>query len=112
MAVAHLPPNPMGKAEEHALPMEYRPNRSDLLELDQDSPRSASEDSTAKSRHISRIAILPLVSITIIYGHTMGKVNENYANMYMYEFPEFYENDMHAPTVVPRPFLRLETAWE
>ena len=31
-------PNPVGEAEEHDFPAEYRPNLGDLLELDQDFP--------------------------------------------------------------------------
>ena len=40
----------------------------------------------------------------------MRGVNGKYANIH--EFPGFYGNDVHAPTVVPRPFLLLpEMAW-
>ena len=40
----------------------------------------------------------------------MRGVNGKYANIH--EFPGFYGNDVHAPTMVPRPFLLLpETAW-
>ena len=43
MEVAQIDlPNPVGEAKEHAFPAEYRPNRGDLLEVDQDFPRSGS----------------------------------------------------------------------
>ena len=62
-------------------------------------PRSGSENYIQRqNHHIDLHRTMPLVSITIIYGHTTGEVNGKYANMH--EFPGLW-NDAHAPTVVP-----------